>query len=206
MKSPTADDRGSHREPFLVLVGGAPATGKTSIARQLGRALATVVLSKDAVKDALFASLGWYDRAWSRELGIASMQALFNIAEGELSDGRSVILETTLDPRFDTEPVHQLLERTQADVTQVFCTATPDVVVARALARAGTGERHPGHVDQADADELRAGLNEGRWKPLPIRGRTIHVDTTAFAAVSIDGIAADILSDADRSYGPDRRS
>lgn len=201
--------RSSLSEPTLVLVGGAPATGKTSIARQLGVAMATAVISKDTVKDALFSSLGWKDRAWSRRVGLASLNVLFSIAELELTDGRNVILESTFDPRFETEPVNELLERTRSAFAQVFCSAAPAVVVERALARAARGERHPGHVDQADADELWAGLHDDRWMPLPIGERTIYVDTTDFAMVSISEIAGAVLSSRRRppdldSVTPDR--
>jgi predicted kinase len=163
-----------------------------------------MVLSKDTVKDALFVTLGWSDRVWSRRVGLASMRVLFSIAEQELSDGRGVILESTFDPRFETEPVGKLLARTGCAVAQVFCTAAPTVVVERALARADRGERHPGHVDQADADELWAGLHDSRWAPLPIAGPTIRVDTTDFATISITEIAAQVLSATEPSADVDR--
>src|SRR5206468_157426 len=37
----------------LVIVGGAPATGKTTLAREIGRSLALPVFTKDDIKEAL---------------------------------------------------------------------------------------------------------------------------------------------------------
>jgi tRNA uridine 5-carbamoylmethylation protein Kti12 len=48
----------------LVLVTGPPTSGKTTLARPLAHHLDLPLLGKDAIKEALFDTLGTGDRAW----------------------------------------------------------------------------------------------------------------------------------------------
>ncbi len=63
--------------------------------------------------------------------------------------------------------------------------------------------RHPGHLDGAILDEVRAGLEEGRWKPLDLPGRPlVRIDTTSLEALDLDGVvarAADHIGGAQRT-------
>ncbi|MDP6369585.1 MAG: hypothetical protein QF615_08250, partial [Planctomycetota bacterium] len=59
------------KRPTLILVSGAAATGKTTVANLLSAGLRIPVISKDAIKESLFESLGWNNREWSRKVGFA---------------------------------------------------------------------------------------------------------------------------------------
>jgi 2-phosphoglycerate kinase len=50
------------RRPALILVSGAPATGKTTIAKSLSTQLRIPVIGKDAIKESLFETIGHSDR------------------------------------------------------------------------------------------------------------------------------------------------
>lgn len=67
-----------------MVVGGAPATGKTTLARALGGALGLPVISKDDIKESLAAPFPTGDREWSRRLGSAAYGALYAVAERPL--------------------------------------------------------------------------------------------------------------------------
>jgi predicted kinase len=55
----------------LLVVTGAPATGKSTIATRLATTLGWPLLAKDDLKEALFDVLGTGDRQWSRRLSDA---------------------------------------------------------------------------------------------------------------------------------------
>jgi predicted kinase len=178
--------------PLLVIVDGPPASGKTTIADSLGARLGLPVFSKDVVKDALFDVLGTGDRAWSRKMGIASIEVILRLAQRELRSGRGVVLESTFDPRFETTPLQAIISDDPVIAVQVYCWAAVDVLVQRSLDRAATGLRHPGHVDQSGADGLRTALASNRWPPLVLAGALIRLDTTSFADVHVDSVASQI--------------
>ena len=80
--------------PFVLIITGAPASGKTTLGRQLAASLHLPFLSKDLFKESLFDSLGWQDRDWSRRLGGASMALLFRVRGALLEADQSVALES----------------------------------------------------------------------------------------------------------------
>src|SRR6266508_4058354 len=56
----------------LLLVTGAPSSGKTTLAVPLARHLGLPLITKDTIKEALFDTLGTGDHTWSTRLGAAS--------------------------------------------------------------------------------------------------------------------------------------
>jgi hypothetical protein len=93
-----ADTFNERSAPLVLIVTGAPASGKTILGRQLAAALGLPYFSKDLFKESLFDSLGWQDRAWSQRSGGASMDLLFRAAEVLLEAGQPVALECNFYP------------------------------------------------------------------------------------------------------------
>ena len=64
----------------LIVVSGAPATGKSTIAAALGAALRFPVLSLDPIKEALADVLGLGSEDWSNQVGDAAAEVVFRLA------------------------------------------------------------------------------------------------------------------------------
>jgi adenylylsulfate kinase-like enzyme len=64
----------------LIVVSGAPGTGKSTIAAALGAALRFPVLSLDPVKEALADVLGLGGEDWSNQVGDAAAEVVFRLA------------------------------------------------------------------------------------------------------------------------------
>ncbi len=168
----------------LLIVSGAPAAGKTTLATKIGAALGWPMFAKDAIKESLFDTLGYSDREWSRKVGLASVTLLFAIIEREVAAGRSVIAECNFHRGYDMPKFARLIHEYDCSVREVHCTAVPEVIVARFLARWERGERHPGHAQESlQEGELRERLASGAHTPMLAPAHVLTVDTTDFAAL-----------------------
>ncbi len=178
--------------PRLIIVHGLPATGKTTIAQQLARDLSLPLASKDMFKETLFDTLGWRDRAWSQQIGRASIALLFQFMEMELRVGCSCMVECNFTAAIATPEFLALRERHAYEPVEIVCRCDGRVLWERFKRRAEAGERHPGHVDQETYTELEPRLLQGTSEPLQIGGRLIEVDTTDWSAVDYPALLATI--------------
>lgn len=172
-----------HGVPWLILVTGAPATGKTTLSVPLAARLRVPLLTKDAIKERLFDTLGWSDREWSKRLGVASFALLYDRITAHLQAGAPLVVEANFRPKFDTPKFAALRERYPFTLLQFVLVATPEALQARFAARNATGKRHPGHVDASFEGEFAAQLKAEIYGPLDLPGRVVVVDTTNLAAV-----------------------
>src|SRR6266571_1278188 len=164
--------------PLLVLVTGMPASGKTTLARQLGAELGLPVLEKDGFKEELYDALGAGDVEWSQRLGGATYRLLAYAARQLLEAGQPAIIEANFfrgsEPLFSDLPPHQLV--------QLHCIAPLEVLLDRYGARTG---RHPGHLDQMRVVELRDRHASGANGPLELAGELIEIDTGSETPVDV---------------------
>ena len=160
----------------FVLVGGWPASGKTTLARALATELDLAHLSKDAVKEALMDELGAPATVEeSHRLGAAAVRVLLEVARG----CPGAVLDSTWFP-YTAEPVRRL----PGTLVEVRC------LVARDVAR----RRYRNRVrDHRHLDVLRS--EDELWgrpvAPLGV-GPLVEVDTGA--RVDVPAVAARIRS------------
>ena len=174
----------------LVVVTGPPATGKTALSRRLASDLRLPLLARDALKEILFDTLGWSDRAWSRRLGATSYELLFHAAELLMRGGGPFILESNFRHEPNSARIAALAQRYSYQPFQIRCYADPAAILERMLRRSGSGERHPGHVE-ADLMLTPADV-PARLGPLDIGGHIFEVDTTDFARVDYSRLFGEV--------------
>ncbi|HEY1390576.1 MAG TPA: AAA family ATPase [Ktedonobacterales bacterium] len=195
METPPMHER---TPPLVIVVNGLPATGKTTLARRLADDFHLPLLAKDAIKETLFETLGWSDRAWSRRLGTATMALLYLLLEEHLRAGRPCIVESNFYPDRDGERFRALQETYPFSLFQILCVADGPTLYERYCQRARSADRHPGHVETHNLEEHRELLLRGRIDPLPLGGALYELDTTDFAAMDYVGLYAAIAQRSDQ--------
>jgi uncharacterized protein len=135
----------------LVLVGGLPGTGKTTLAGGLADRLGAVVLSTDRIRKELAGMSadtsaaaaygeGIYTAAWTWR----TYAELMDRAGALLRQGKTVILDASWNRTWLREKAAALAARTHSTLVPLRCDAPAEVTVARLRRR-----RH----DASDADE-----------------------------------------------------
>ena len=126
----------------LAIILGAPASGKTTLARRLSADLGVTTFSKDDVKEALFDVLECTDRDTSRRLSEASFAVLARLARTQLAAGRSCIVEGNWRAPH-ARMLRDIVTDNAAHGAQICCRAEPQEIVRRFTLR----RRHAGHLD-----------------------------------------------------------
>jgi predicted kinase len=132
----------------LLLLTGAPATGKSWLARRLAQHYGACCCSKDEIKEQLFDVLGAGDAQWSRRLSDASFALLFRFAARLLAPRRILLLEGNFRPGEHEAALMAQLSGSAVALAQILCRADAATRAARLAARAADTTRHRGHRDQ----------------------------------------------------------
>lgn len=135
----------------LLMINGVPASGKSSVARELSVRTGWPILSLDTLKNPFLARLDNVDRTFNRTLGAASYEAIFSVI-ADAPGGSTFIV----DAWFGFQP-REVLEGHIAragitKVAEVWCDCSPEVVGQRYAER--VGGRPPGHPGPSYVPEL----------------------------------------------------
>jgi predicted kinase len=167
--------------PVVVYVSGAPGAGKSTVANALAGRLGYPLLTKDALKETLYDSVprpeGVDPLTWSRTLGGAAMELLWQLA----AQPTSVLLEANFRPRSEYE--RRRLLGLGRPLVEVHCSCPPEVAADRYAARSRSGDRR---LDVHPLTELTGDLLAEFDGPVGL-GSLVTVGTSA--GFSVDDIA-----------------
>lgn len=143
----------------VVFVTGPPGAGKTTIAGPLAAELGFALIGKDMIKELLSDVLSESppDLAWSKRLGVAAMELLWELAR----NSPAVVLDANFRP---DEIRPEQMKRLGGSTVELKCACRPDVVARRYNER--VAHRHPVHVlaylSATDLAEYARPLGAGR--------------------------------------------
>ncbi len=174
--------------PLLILLNGPPCAGKTHLRDYIVQTFRVPAMSKDMLKESLYATMGWSDRAWSRKLGRAAVALLYEYAASLLSQDLPCLLENNFRADRALQDLKTLEARLQFQTGQIFVWAQPEVLHMRFQDRARMASRHPGHLDPVLQHEYRAdAIPQSQLRPIETGGPVLRLETTYMdAALAAD--------------------
>jgi predicted kinase len=173
---------------MLIVFGGLPGTGKTSIAMEVARRSAAAYLRIDAIEQAIRKASGL-----GEDVGPVGYEVGYALAEANLALGRIVVADSVNPIAFTREGWRQVAARTGATLLEV------EIVCSDAA-------EHRRRVEQRQPDI--AGLALPSWEAVVAReyepwlDRALAIDT---ATMSVSDAASLIVEEIDRMAAEARR-
>jgi predicted kinase len=158
-------------KPRLVLISGAPGTGKTTLATKLAADLKLPLITKDGLKETIGDALGVSSLEESIRLGRATFPLLFCVANAILQGSSGLILESAFAVDLSERELEGLCGL--SDARLIRCTTSPEIAMDRYARR----KRHPVHRDNERHGDLDVRLRSGYYDivlPVP----TLEVETS----------------------------
>ena len=160
----------------LILVGGLPGTGKSTLAGGLGTATGWPVLRSDLVRKELAGLRPSESAAATFQAGIYGPEAtatvyaeLLSRAGLLLQSGRSVILDATWTRHCWREAARELAAQTRADVVELECEASRELSSLRL---------HQRHLEGSDPSDATADIADAMAQVAEPWLDAVPVDTT----------------------------
>lgn len=125
----------------LIILTGAPASGKSSIVEAVGAKLGIDVISKDGFKIELFERYGFTNHAEKKKLSIEGEKIMHDTIKDYVNKNIDLIVDNNFK-HFDT--VREIISQADVDVVIkcVYCIADYDVLAKRYNDRISSGNRH----------------------------------------------------------------
>jgi len=172
----------------LVVVGGLPGTGKTTVARGIADRTGWLVLRSDELRKRLTgrapetpAAAPFGEGIYTAELSDRTYEAMLDAARESLVAGRSVVLDASFTADRHRVAARALAEETASELVEIQCTVAADEAARRMW------ERHDLGLDASDADPIVAARLAQVSDPWP--GCTVLPTERPIGAVVDDAIA-----------------
>ena len=181
------------KNPYLIILQGRPATGKTTIGKFIANSLHIPFISRDVYKETMYDAFGDKNQntvKWSQALGATSFEIVYLVLKQILGSGNSCVVETAWIPTYAEQNIRNLLLEAEVTCIQIYLYCNDDIRANRFKERADTN-RHIAHMDPV---RIESGYctKEDKHPKLNISGHCIEIDTTDINKINLQKIVDSI--------------
>lgn len=178
--------------PYFIIISGPPASGKTTLGKQLKNYYNLPFIYKDLIKESLFDTLGIADSDWSGKLGYSSMVLLYKLLDETLSAKKSLIFESAFLGNRESVKTKSIIEKYHAKPIEIHCNAKNEIIIERFTKREKSPERHKGHHRSNVIPDLEERLQHNLYPSLSLDSNVIHWQTDDFTKTSFPDLITKI--------------
>jgi predicted kinase len=171
--------------PSLVVVGGPPGAGKTTLAHALARGVGCPAVCRDEIKEGMAHATPGYAPGLRDELAVRTLQTFFRTIELLLDAGVTTVAEAAFQDRL-WRPGLLPLQRL-ARVRVVHCVVAADVALQRRVRRMREDPTRRAHDASRPADPDAERARHEAFDRVSIDAPWVQVDTS-------DGYAPDLAA------------
>jgi predicted kinase len=168
----------------LIIVCGLPASGKTTLAKELSRRLKIACIHKDSIKECLFDELGLSTLDDSKRLGKPSVATLFHLAKQQIENDVDLIIEAPFNFPEDYPLFEEWRNIYDIELHTIVCSINTEERKRRFKER----ERHHAHHD-IDRQLVRS-MDQQKHDYANIPGKQIRITTDK----SVDELVEEVVS------------
>ena len=188
-------------KPLLVIVTGRPASGKTTLAHILSKAIKCPLVSRDEMKEGYINTTGGRHSQLDDAVALHIYESSFEAIDLFISKGISIIAEAAFQDKLWRPKLSML--RLKAEIKIIICKTTPELAKSRFIERlANDPDRDKFHGDKSTTLETEQGnLLTGVYESVQMDTPTLQVDTTDNYNPDIEKIILFIKNEAHQSKG-----
>jgi len=170
------------KKPILLVVGGIPGAGKTSLAEKLSQDLGFAYINKDGILEQLWESFNWQgDQSEIPVFRQATFDLLYYFTEQIGRVNQSIIIEANFDNIVHSPVIIDLAKKTDFKIIYLHCHSESEIAFQRFKQRHENGHRHPLHPTRRTYQQYHKAFIAGRDERLKLPGQTLEIDLSDFS-------------------------